>query len=79
MDKWISNLKMSVKLLLSPVLVLVFLVAFGIVGFWGLRSQQNALDSIYKEHFNLVVETDNNTKEKYHDTYFADSFLIQEE
>lgn len=62
MDKWISNLKMSVKLLLSPMLVLIFLVAFGIVGYWGLRSQQNALDSIYNEHFNLVVETDNNTQ-----------------
>ncbi len=62
MDKWISNLKMSVKLMVSPLLVLIFLIAFGIVGFWGLKSQQNALDDIYNGHFGSTVKSNINFK-----------------
>jgi methyl-accepting chemotaxis protein len=55
MDKWISNLKISYKLLVAPVLVLIFLAAFFIVGYWGLHTQKRALEDIYKQDFQLTI------------------------
>jgi methyl-accepting chemotaxis protein len=62
MWKLIRNLKISAKLLVAPVLVLVFLVAFSIVGFWGLKKQQIALDNIYNLHFLNIVKEDDNSR-----------------
>lgn len=60
MNKWISNLKISYKLLVSPVIVLMFLAAFFTVGLWGLHSQKDALEEIYHKDFQLTVNADKN-------------------
>ena len=48
MKTWLGNLKMTNKLLVSPVMAVVFLAIFGIVSYWGFFKQKAALDDIYK-------------------------------
>lgn len=58
MDKWLNNLKISNKLLVAPVIVLGFLIAFFVVGLWGLNSQKSSLNAIFNEDFQNAVKVD---------------------
>lgn len=51
MKLWLSNLKMTVKLLVSPGAVIVFLIIFGIVSYWGFYKQNSALNDIFNNRF----------------------------
>jgi methyl-accepting chemotaxis protein len=51
MKQLIMNLKMQKKLLLSPLVVMVFLVVFGIVAYVGLTSQKLAMDDVFNNRF----------------------------
>lgn len=51
MKLWLGNLKMTVKLLVSPVVVIVFLIIFGIVSYWGFYKQNTALNDIFNNRF----------------------------
>lgn len=51
MKQWLSNLKMAVKLLISPGAVIVFLIIFGVVSYYGFYKQNVALDDIFNNRF----------------------------
>lgn len=51
MKKWLSNLQLTKKLLVSPLMVLFFLIVVGAVSYVGFSKQQSALDDIYKSRF----------------------------
>ena len=51
MKALLMNVKMSKKLLLSPVCVMMFLVVFGLASYAGLSSQQRVIHSMYNESF----------------------------
>jgi len=60
MEKWLNQLKLSKKLLVAPVIIFLFLIIFGAIGFFGLQSQQSALDSIYNTDFKTTMTNNNN-------------------
>jgi methyl-accepting chemotaxis protein len=51
MKKYLMNLKMSKKLLLSPLCVMVFLIVFGIVSYIGNVNQRLAINDIFNIRF----------------------------
>ena len=51
MKHFFMNLKMSRKLALSPLVVVIMLLIFGIVAYTGLINQKNAIDVMYNEVF----------------------------
>ena len=51
MKKWLGNLRMTRKLLVSPFAVMCFLAIFGAVCYWGFFKQKAALDDIYQSRF----------------------------
>ncbi len=51
MKKYLMNLKMSKKLLLSPLCVMVFLIIFGIVSYVGNVNQRSAINDIFNNRF----------------------------
>ena len=51
MRKWLSNLKMTKKLLVSPTVAVVFLAVFGIVSYSAFFKQKAALDDIFNNRF----------------------------
>ena len=48
MRKWLSNLQMTKKLLVAPVVSILFLMVFGVVAYLGLFQEKSALDDIFK-------------------------------
>ncbi len=66
MRQFIMNLKMHKKLLLSPLAVIVFLLAFGVISYYGLINQKTAISDIYNNRFgaykssaNMMIELAN--------------------
>lgn len=51
MKRLLTDLKMSRKLLLSPVCVIIFTLVFGAVSYVGLTSQKNAISDIFNNRF----------------------------
>ena len=51
MKKWLSDLRMTNKLLVSPIVALLFLMLFGAVTYLGFFKQQSALDDIIGNRF----------------------------
>ena len=51
MHKWLSNLHMTKKLLVAPVVSILFLLVFGIVAYIVLFQEKSALDDIFKDRF----------------------------
>lgn len=51
MRHFFLNLKMSRKLALSPMVVVIMLLVFGAVAYVGLMNQKNAIDTMYNEVF----------------------------
>jgi len=58
MNKWISNLKLSKKLVLSPALVLSLMIIISIISFRSLNNQQLSFDDIYNTHFKNTLAAD---------------------
>jgi methyl-accepting chemotaxis protein len=52
MKRWLLNLKMRTKLLISPGAAIVFLIIFGIGSMFGFFKQKSALDDIFNNRFN---------------------------
>lgn len=51
MKQFFLNLKMLNKILVSPLVAIVFLIVFGVVSFFGLMSQKSAINIMFKESF----------------------------
>ena len=51
MMRWLSNLRMTIKLLVSPGVAIVFLFAVWIVCYVGFFNQKAALDDIFNNRF----------------------------
>jgi methyl-accepting chemotaxis protein len=51
MKRLIANLKMSRKLFIGPLLVMLFLVAMGLLSYSGLTSQKSAVEDIFNNRF----------------------------
>ena len=51
MKAWLSNLQMTKKLLVSPVVAILCLAIFGGVSYWGFFRQKAALDDIFNTRF----------------------------
>jgi methyl-accepting chemotaxis protein len=51
MKQFLMNLKMSRKLLLSPLSVVIFLLVFGVVSYVGLSAQKSAINDIFNIRF----------------------------
>lgn len=51
MKAWLGNLKMTKKLLVSPLTAIIFLIIFGIVTYVGFTSQKIALNDIVNKRF----------------------------
>jgi len=60
LNKYIKNLNISKKLFLSPLVVLLFMLFLGAMGYWGLNSQQNLLDYMVNVEVKAIDQTDNN-------------------
>ncbi len=63
MKKWLGNLSMTKKLVVSPLVAVVFLLVFGAVSYVAFFKQQSALSDIYNNRFkrhemtaNMLVE-----------------------
>ena len=48
---WLTNIGMKAKLLLAPTLVLVLFLLFGLVSFFGLSLQKQALSDVFENRF----------------------------
>ena len=59
MKKFLDNLKMSRKVLLSPLVVLIFMVVFGGVSYTGFLTQKTAIDDIFNSRFKNYQGTSN--------------------
>ncbi|MFH1081643.1 MAG: methyl-accepting chemotaxis protein [Pseudomonadota bacterium] len=46
-----GNLKLSVKMMFAPIVVLLFLIAMSIVSYFGIANQKTALDDIFNKRF----------------------------
>lgn len=53
MKAWLGNLRLTKKLLVSPVAAILFLALFGIVTFTGLLTLKGALDDVVQKRFAL--------------------------
>jgi len=51
MHKWLNDLQMTKKLLVAPVVAILFLVIFGASAYVGLFQEKSALDDIFKSRF----------------------------
>jgi len=51
MKRYLTDLSMSKKLLLSPLTVMVFLFIFGVMAYIGLVSQKSAINDVYNNKF----------------------------
>lgn len=51
MKTYLSNMRMTKKLLVAPVLAMVFLLVFGLVSYMGFFRQKATLDDIYQNRF----------------------------
>jgi methyl-accepting chemotaxis protein len=51
MIRWLSNLRMTTKLLVSPIVAIVFLVGVWVVCYVGFYNQKAALDDIFNNRF----------------------------
>jgi methyl-accepting chemotaxis protein len=51
MIRWLSNLRMTTKLLVSPIVAIVFLVGVWVVCYFGFVNQKAALDDIFNNRF----------------------------
>jgi methyl-accepting chemotaxis protein len=58
MRKIIENLSLSRKLMIAPALVMFFLIALGAVGFFTMKTEQRAMDEIFKVHYITRTTTD---------------------
>lgn len=47
-----KNLRLSKKMLISPTIVILFMVVSGGISFWGLKTQNNAMNDLYNNRFN---------------------------
>jgi len=52
----IANLRLSKKLLVGPLLVLLFFLVFGVISYVGLQAQQSAIDEIFNGRFKTYRE-----------------------
>ena len=59
MKKFLDNLKMSRKVILSPLVVLIFMVIFGAVSYMGFLTQKTAIDDIFNSRFKNYQGTSN--------------------
>jgi methyl-accepting chemotaxis protein len=59
----IADMMLSRKLLLAPGVVLVFLIVFGLSGFWGLQTQQAALDDIFNVRYASAMASEQASRE----------------
>jgi len=57
MKKYLMNLRMHKKLLLSPLVVIVFFFIFAIVAYIGLQGQKSAINDIYQNRLQTSHET----------------------
>jgi methyl-accepting chemotaxis protein len=57
MKKLIGNLRLSRKLLVSPTIVMIFLVALGLTAFLSLRSLKSSIGEIFNDRFKASMET----------------------
>ncbi|MBA4390863.1 MAG: methyl-accepting chemotaxis protein [Syntrophus sp. (in: bacteria)] len=57
MKAWLSNLKMTKKLLVSPFTAILFLLIFGLVSYAGFFRQKGALDDIFNIRFKNYQST----------------------
>ncbi|MBA4397804.1 MAG: hypothetical protein C0394_10565, partial [Syntrophus sp. (in: bacteria)] len=46
-----GNLKLSVKMMLAPIVVLMFLIAMSVVSYFGIANQKAALEDIFNKRF----------------------------
>lgn len=46
-----GNLKLSVKMMCAPIVVLLFLIAMSVVSYFGIANQKTALDDIFNKRF----------------------------
>jgi methyl-accepting chemotaxis protein len=53
MKKWLSSLRMTKKLLVSPLSAILFLAVFGVVAFVSMTIMKSALDDVVKNRFAL--------------------------
>ena len=53
MREWLTNLRMTKKLLVSPVSAIIFLAVFGLVSYIGFFKQNSAFDDIFNNRFKL--------------------------
>ncbi len=60
MNAWLNKLKLSKKLLVAPGLILLFLIAYGTIGFFALLQQQLSINSIYNTNFKTTIEKEEN-------------------
>lgn len=51
MKRWLSNMRMTKKLLVSPIIAVIFLIIFGVVSYMGFFKQKVVLDDIYHKRF----------------------------
>ena len=57
MKKWLGDLKMTNKLLVSPIMAVLFLMIFGVVAYLGFFKQQAAMDDIFSNRFKRYQTT----------------------
>ncbi|MEI7671181.1 MAG: methyl-accepting chemotaxis protein [Deltaproteobacteria bacterium] len=51
MKRFFANLKLSWKVLIAPIAVLIFLMLLGLVSYWSLSNQKSAIEEIYGTRF----------------------------
>lgn len=72
MKTYLMNLKMSRKLLLSPLSVMILLFIFGIMAYIGLATQKSAINDIYNNRFQAYkncLQIMNNLTDAHANTY----------
>ncbi len=53
MKRWLNSMRMTKKLLVSPITAIIFLTVFGFVSYLGFFTQNSALDDIFNTRFGL--------------------------
>jgi methyl-accepting chemotaxis protein len=63
MKRFIANLPLSWKLMISPGVVMFFLIALGVIGFLSIQTEQHSLDDIFNDDYQTRTTTDGATQE----------------
>ncbi len=56
MQSTLKNLKMNLKIMISPVIVMVFMITIAGMSYWGMSNQKGALDDIVNTRFQTSLE-----------------------